>query len=300
MNDSNPPSVCVSIVHYLNPEMLERCLASFAENPPTIPHRIVVADNSASQVPIRDRLTAFPEVELREMESNIGFSAGNNRAVEGATEDFVFFLNPDTEVRPGTLETLVDFLRKDPEVGAVGPANLGPDGEIQFSCRSFPGYWTVLASRYSFLTRLFPKNPMSNRYLKTELDRTSIQEVDWVSGAALMMRREEFVDLGGFDEDYFLYAEDVDLCYRIHQRGKTVYYVPESQIHHAIGGSSRRNRFRALWERHRSMYTFYRKHYSLDIPLIDLITLFGVLSRAVAFLIMESMGRTPHRGGKGS
>ncbi|MCA9414111.1 MAG: glycosyltransferase family 2 protein [Candidatus Omnitrophica bacterium] len=295
MHTSPRPSVCVSIVHYLNPDLLELCLKSFMDHPPNLDYRIVVADNSANLLSLCDRIGKQPKVELREMESNLGFSAANNRAVEGATEDYLFFLNPDAEIRNGTLETLVAYLEGHPDVGAVGPTNLGPNGEIQYSCRSFPGYWTVLANRYSFLTRLFPNNPMSNRYLKTEIDRTVTQEVDWVSGAALMMRRRDFEELGGFDEDFFLYAEDVDLCYRIHRLGKKVVYHPESAIQHTIGGSSRKNRFRSLWERHRSMYTFYRKHYSADIPLMDLITLFGILSRALVFLTLELMGGAPHR-----
>lgn len=291
----SPPSVLVSIVHYRNPDQLEDCLRSFLDHPPEIPHRVVVVDNSASVASLKARVAPFPFAEIRELPRNVGFSAGNNRGVEGASEDFLFFLNPDTRIFPGTLESLAQFLEDHPEAGAVGPMNVGPDGEIQFSCRSFPDIWTVLANRYSFLTRLFPGNPISGRYLQTDLDRTETQEVDWVSGAALMMRRRDFEELGGFDEDYFLYSEDVDLCYRIHQRGSKVYYHPAARIEHAIGGSSEGSRFRSLWERHRSMYTFYRKHYSRDIPLLDLMTLFGVLLRATLFLMLESLGRSPHR-----
>ncbi len=295
MIEHGAPSVCVSIVHYRNPDLLDACLQSFVEHPPTLPFRVVVVDNSASTHSVKERVERYPFVELREAKTNIGFSAGNNRGVEGATEDYYFFLNPDTKIFESTLENLVSFMERTPSAGALGPTNIGPDGIIQFSCRKFPNIWTVLANRYSFLTRFFPNNPISNRYLQTELDRGETQEVDWVSGAALMMRSEDFKNLRGFDEDYFLYSEDVDLCYRIHQIGKKVYFFPGSKIVHAIGGASGKSRYRSLWERHRSMYTFFRKHYSRDIPLLDLITLFGVLSRATLFLFLESVGRSPHR-----
>lgn len=295
MVERTPPSVCVSIVHYMNPTLLEACLQSFVDHPPSIPFRLVVVDNSASIETLEIEWEKYRFAELREMPSNLGFSAGNNRGVEGAAEDYLFFLNPDTRIFDATLENLVRFLEDHPQVGAIGPMNLGPDGDVQFSCRRFPDIWTVLANRYSFLTRFFPNNPISNRYLQIDLDRGETQEVDWVSGAALMMRRRDFLELGGFDEDYFLYSEDVDLCYRIHEKGMRVIFHPGSRIEHEIGGASGRNRYRSLWERHRSMYTFFRKHYSRDIPLLDLMTLFGVLSRAAVFLFLESLGRSPHR-----
>lgn len=295
MSLANQPSICVSIVHYRAPELLEQCLQSFRNYPPALPLRIVVADNSAGEQPIRERLDRYPEVELIEMPDNLGFSAGNNRAVAGAEEDYLFFLNPDTEIRPETIEKLVAVLVEDRSAGAVGPLNLGPEGEIQFSCRSFPGYRTMLAHRYSFLTRWFPRNPISSEYLQSDWDHSHRREVDWVSGAALMVRRADFERIGGFDEAFFLYAEDVDLCYRLHQQGLRMIFEPAAEVRHCVGGSSRKNRYRALWERHRSMYTFYRKHYSLDIPLIDLTTLLGITLRGLWFLGLEAFGRAPHR-----
>jgi GT2 family glycosyltransferase len=291
----NTPKVLVSIVHYRVPELLERCLASFREHPPSIPYRVVVADNSANESSIRSGIDKFSYVELLEMESNLGFSAANNRAVEGAKEEFLFFLNPDTEVREGTLEKLVDRMESDPSIAAVGPLNRGSDGEVQFSCRTFPGYATFLGHRYSVLTRLFPSNRYSQKYLQSNLSPEEPREVDWISGAAMMVRRSDFEAVRGFDETFFMYSEDVDLCYRFHQRGKKIYYEPAANIVHHLGSSSGRNRFRALWERHRSMYTFYKKHYSLEIPLIDFMTVLGITLRGILHLGLEAAGRSPHR-----
>jgi GT2 family glycosyltransferase len=229
------------------------------------------------------------------MPDNAGFSTANNRAVHLAAEDYLFFLNPDTEIRTGTLETLVRRLERNPDIGAVGPANLGPDGALQYSCRSFPGYRTVLGHRYSWLTRRFPNNPYSAEYLQTNQGHGEAREVDWISGAAMMVRRTDFEAAGGFDEAFFMYAEDVDLCYRLHQAGRRIYYEPAAKIQHLVGGSSRKNRFRTLWERHRSMYTFYRKHYSLEIPLMDFATLLGISLRGLYYLTLEAAGRSPHR-----
>ena len=295
MGISRHPSVCLSIVHYNAPDLLRACLESFSRFPPSLPYRIVVADNSASFLSIRDLVAGFPRTTLVEMPQNLGFSAANNRAVKGAEEQYLFFLNPDTEIQEGTIESLVERLETDPETGAVGPMNVGLSGEVQFSCRTFPGYSTLLAHRYSMLTRLFPNNRISSEYLQTTWDHEQPREVDWVSGAALMIRRSDFESLGGFDEAFFLYAEDVDLCYRLHLLGRRIIYEPRAKVRHFVGGSSSRNRFRALWERHRSMYTFYKKHYSQEIPLIDFMTLLGITLRGVSFLLLEAMGRSPHR-----
>lgn len=288
-------SVCVSIVHYNAPDLLECCIESFLRHPPELPYRIVVADNSASILSIRDLVARYPFCSLIEMPWNTGFSAANNRAVHDAEEEYLFFLNPDTEIRERTIENLVDRISNAPDIGAVGPMNLGSDGQVQYSCRTFPGYLTFLAHRYSLLTRLFPRNRISSGYLQTALDHNQASDVDWISGAALLMRRSDFESLGGFDEAFFLYAEDVDLCYRLHQMGRRIVYEPSAKVQHSIGGSSRRHRFRALWERHRSMYTFYKKHYSLEIPLMDFMTLMGITLRGVTFLFLEAMGRTQHR-----
>lgn len=291
----NQPRVLVSIVHYRVPELLESCLASFRDLPPSVACRIVVADNSADSEPVRGIVGKYEGVELLEMEANLGFSAANNRAARGAEEDYLFFLNPDTEIRAGTLETLIDRLESDHSIAAVGPLNFGPEGAVQFSCRTFPGYATLLGHRYSLLTRLFPGNRYSQKYLQSNLSYDEPREVDWISGAAMMVRRSEFEAVGGFDETFFMYSEDVDLCYRFHQRGRKIFYEPASSITHRLGSSSGRNRFRALWERHRSMYTFYKKHYSLEIPLIDFMTVLGITLRGILYLGLEAAGRSPHR-----
>jgi GT2 family glycosyltransferase len=289
------PQVTVCTVHYDAPERLEALLESFSRYPPTVPCLISIADNSASRYSIRDRLAPFEQAQLYEMDTNLGFGAANNFLAEKAKSQYLFFLNPDTEIREGTLDRMVEFLELHPEIGILGPTNLSPSGEIQPSCRRFPSYRTALANRYSLLTRLFPDNTLSTGYLMTSLDRSKPQQVDWVSGAALFIRRRDFQELSGFDEAFWMYAEDVDLCYRLNTLGKKVFYFPQSEVVHQIGCSSRRNRFRTLWERHRSMYVFYRKHYSLDIPLIDFMTLLGISLRGMVFLGLEALGRSPHR-----
>lgn len=295
MSGSLRSSVCVSIVHYCTPELLQGCLESFSRFPPSVPYRVVIADNSADQQSIHKIVEKFPRCFLKEMPGNIGFSAANNRAVEGAEERYLFFLNPDTEIRESTMERMIERLESDPDNGLVGPRIEDPDGKIQYSCRAFPGYSTFLGHRYSLLTRWFPLNPISADYLQSTRSHTEARQVDWVSGAAMLMRRSDFEDLKGFDEGFFLYAEDVDLCYRLHQKGRGIVYEPSAVIRHRVGGSSRKNRYRALWERHRSMYTFYRKHYSLEIPLIDVTTLLGITLRGLLFLFLEIIGRAPHR-----
>lgn len=149
----------------------------------------------------------------------------------------------------------------DLNLGICGLKILNPDGSIQFSGRAFPSYQASLFSRYSFLTKIFPNNPWSTKYLKTEWDRQSRRDVDWVSGAALLHKREVWDQLRGADERYFMYCEDVDFCLQAKKNGWKTVYDPASCVRHHIGGSSRKKPLRMLIEHHKSMWRYYAKNY---------------------------------------
>lgn len=266
---------------------------------------IIVVDNASGDgTTERVRQTA-PEAKLIVNRTNRGFSHAVNQGARMSAGDYLFLLNPDCRMEPDGIGHLVDFLDSMPKAGACGPKILSPDGSLQLSCRAFPDHSTALFHRHSLLTRLFPRNPHSDRYLKTRWDHESRARVDWVSGAAVLLRRDAFQRVGGMDEDYFLYCEDVDLCWRLNQHGWATYFVPEAVVHHHVGRSSRQVPYRALYERHRSMYTFYRKHYSQNIPLIDFATFVGIGLRCLMLLGLASSGRgiahhgqQPRRAGK--
>ena len=226
---------------------------------------IIVVDNDSQfddsvAVVRRD----FPNVTLIESGGNIGFSAGNNVGWRAAQGRFVLFLNPDTVVENGALNEMCDWMDAHPVVGAIGPRMTYPDGELQASARGFPSFGAGLF-RNSFLGKLWPNNPWSRGYLMTGVDRAQERAVDWLSGSAVLARREALqqIDLGRgpWDEDFFMYCEDIDLCYRLMEKGWPRFYLPSATIQHHIGKSSDLAQGTSIRRHHAAMWLFYRKHY---------------------------------------
>ncbi len=201
----------------------------------------------------------FPGIRLTFNSENIGFARANNQAVRETSGRYLFFVNPDVVLQPETTKTLVDFLEANPHVGAVAPKVLNPDGTLQHSCRRFPTAWSGLFNRYSLLTRLFPNNRFSRDYLMTDFDHASTRQVDWLSGCCLMVSREAFMKVGMFDETYFLFIEDVDLCQTIGRSGYEVVYHPETQVTHRISSSNHRVPYKAIIKRHQGMSYYHHK-----------------------------------------
>ena len=246
---------------------------------------IIVVDNDSQYddsvaVVRRD----YPGVTLLESGGNIGFSAGNNLGYRRARGRLVLFLNPDTVVEGGALDALCDWMDAHPRVGAIGPRMTYPDGELQASARGFPSFGAGLF-RNSFLGKLWPNNPWSRGYLLTGADRTRERAVDWLSGSALLARREALsqIDLGRgpWDEDYFMYCEDIDLCYRLGEQDWPRFYVPSATIQHHIGKSSDLAQGRSIRRHHQAMWLFYRKHYMKGAGvLLAPIAALGIAARA--------------------
>jgi len=275
----------VQIVNWNAREPLRAALRSILSHPPRFPYEIVVLDNASSDGSVQMLEKEFPEVRLLVSEQNLGFSRGHNLAARAAQGKYLFILNPDTEVIPPALELLVDYAEQHPEVAIIGPKILNPDGSLQYSCRRFPNP-TAALFRNTPLGKLFPNNPYTREYLMTDWDHNSIREVDWVSGAALFIRRAVYEQLSGFDERFFMYCEDTDLCYRAWQAGYMVVYYPEPKIVHAIGRSTDLVANKMIITFHKSMYLFYKKHYArrtflLLRPLVPV----GLALRASLFLL---------------
>ena len=188
-------------------------------------------------------------------------------------------LNPDCEFRENALVAMVEYLRGHPEAGVVGPQILNPDGTIEYSARSFPDHLTFLFNRYSLLTRLFPNNPWSRRYLLTDWDHASVRSVDWLSGACLLVRRDAIDTVGPMDETFFMFNEDVDWCRRMKTAGWDVVYVPEAVVVHHIGASRKRVAAKVIYERHRGMIHYFNKHHPTN-PLLALVANTAIMARA--------------------
>jgi N-acetylglucosaminyl-diphospho-decaprenol L-rhamnosyltransferase len=216
---------------------------------------VVVVDNASSDGSIDAILASDPDVTVVVTGANLGFGSGVNRGVEEATGDQLLILNPDTVVEPGTVKALVEALDRDPGLAAVGPRIENVDGTLYPSVRSFPNLW--VATGHAFLGMVWPRNPFSRRYRMLDWDHSRpAAAVDWVSGACMLVRRSAFEAVGGFDEGYFMYVEDVDLCWRLARAGWRIGYEPSGRVVHALGASSRLMPYRMIAAHHRSLLRF--------------------------------------------
>ncbi len=222
--------------------------------------QVILADNASEDGSREMVQSEFPTVTLVAHPTNLGFCAGNNRAIPATNGRYVLFLNSDTVVVDDALDRMISFMDDNPDIAILGPKLLNLDGSLQYSCRRFPDLGAGFF-RNTPLGRLFPKNRFTQDYLMSDWDHASTLDVDWVSGAALMIRRDMLEKTGGFDEEFYMYCEDVDICYRAHQMGSRVTYFPEAVIYHIIGRSTTKVPARMTYAFHRSMYRFYLKHY---------------------------------------
>jgi hypothetical protein len=262
----------VVIVNYRARQLLLDCLESLAAAAPRHRLQLIVVDNASDDGSVQAVRRHYPGVTVIANRDNLGFTKANNQGIALATGRHVMLLNNDTRVHAGAFSEAIEFLDGEPAIGVVGLKLLNDDGSLQLSCRRFPSFHQALFNRYSLLTKLFPNNYFSRQYLMTDIHHDKVQDVDWVSGACLGIRRAVLDQVGTLDERFFMYSEDVDYCFRVWQAGWRVSYLPTAQVVHLIGQSTKRVRYRTTWERHRSMYRFYRKHYSQSLMLVDLLT----------------------------
>ena len=220
---------------------------------------VVVVDHESDRVEIRAIAARHPSVTLLPFDDNPGFAAGVNRAAERSHAPYLLLLNPDARLEGPVITVLETWLEGHPACGAVGPRILNDDRTVQPSARRFPGFSTVFGGRSTWLTKHFPRNWFSRRNLVAR-DATAAVDVDWLSGACLMTRREVFTKLGGLDESFFLYWEDADYGKRVSDVGLRSTYLPNVTVAHAGGISARYDLPRAIRSFHDSAFHLYRKH----------------------------------------
>jgi len=286
--------ISIVTVSFNGREYLRRCLRSLLKHTRGLEYEVVVVDN-ASQDGSADMVAAeFPSVRLLRRSSNAGLSTALNQGIRLSGGEMTVLLNPDVELRDNPFPAMARYLRDHPEVGILAPRILDDDGSLQLSCRRFPTFSVVFFNRYSLLTRLFPRNPLSTRYLMTDFDHSGAAEVDWLSLACWMAPRRLFDEVGFLDEGYFLYNEDVDFCQRVHRAGRKVVYFPEVSVVHRIGGSTSSLPSRSVIERHRSMWRYYRKYMRRGF-LLDGPVLAGIAARCAYTLALNNLKRLRRR-----
>jgi N-acetylglucosaminyl-diphospho-decaprenol L-rhamnosyltransferase len=251
-------SISVAIVSYNSRDLLRDCLASIEAEPW---EQVIVVDNLSSDGSIEMVRQEFAWVNLIVSKSNDGYGAAANLAVGLCPSEYVLLLNCDTVLQPGALMVLGKYLEMYPQVAIVGPQLMNVDGTRQVSCFDFPTPLHIL-QRETNLSRYigrFSKNFSSDLSYESPQNE---QTVPWVLGAALAIRRDAFTDVGGFDETYFMYYEEVDLCYRLSRTGWQIHFVTDALVMHVGGSSTKHHRASMLKQHYKSLCHFYQQHYS--------------------------------------
>jgi hypothetical protein len=257
------PALSVIIVNFNAGDHLERCLSSLVEHLPGIEWEALVIDNASTDRSDRAVTSFGPRVVLVHNAENIGFGRAVNQGMATTDAPVVLLLNPDARLVAGAVEGLQDVLRSHGDCAVVGPAVVNDDGGIQGSARGDPDMLTGLFGRSTLLTRLFPGATVTRRNVVNPLESRHPEdsvEVDWVSGACMLVRRTAFEQVGGFDPRYFLYWEDADFCRRLRAAGLRTRYRPDARVVHTVGRSSRTVQRLAVRAFHESAYLYYSTH----------------------------------------
>lgn len=288
------PDLSIVIVNYNTRQLLDDCLTSLLDaEAPAGGMEIIVVDNASSdgsQALVREK---YPTVQLVASEVNRGFSAANNLGVAVANGRTVLFLNSDTRLEPDALVKPLAYLDQHPEVGALTVRLIYPTGQRDpDNHRGFPTPWNAIC-HFSGLSKLFPTNPRFNGYFQSYADMTQTHPVDVIAGSYMLMPMALCRELGGWDETYFFYGEDIDFCYRIRQAGYQIIYYPHVEVLHYKGASSglrkesariakppRETRIKVAKESVRAMKIFYGKFYRQQYPwLVTAVVLAGIQIR---------------------
>lgn len=256
--DKQPTPIGVVIINHNTRDLLRACVKSVQMEAPC---QLIVVDNASDDGSANMMRSEFPEVTLIANAVNRGYGTAANQAVARCRAPYALLVNSDTHLQPGSLHALSCYLDLHPKAAAVGPRLLGANGSLQPSCFPFPSPLHLLVEETG-LGRLIGKIPfLREHYLRTWSHGYS-RIVPWVMGAALAIRREVFEAVNGFDESFFMYFEEVDLCYRLRKCGWTIHYDPSARVVHVGGASTGQQRVNMSLQLLASMEQFYRHHYS--------------------------------------
>jgi GT2 family glycosyltransferase len=280
----------IIIVNYESSEFLDRCLRSVYDSSNGIPINVFVQDNSPNNG-IDSVGVTFPQINLKKNRYNMGFARAANRALARGSAPYILLLNPDTMVSDGFFESVLRYIEDNEDTGIVGPKILNLDGTVQGSARSFPTPLTALFGRASLLTKLFPNNRISStNILTSKSDGRTPMEVDWVSGACILLRRQALNDVGYLDERFFIYWEDTDWCRRMWQKGWKVVYFPQTSVLHHVGGSTRKKPIRSIFEFHKSVYRLFTKYNKPSLRFLNPLVIGALALRLTLALFVNRIG----------
>lgn len=256
----------IIIINYNTTLLLQRCILSILNNVKGIGYEIIVVDNGSSGDIVEIIEENFPAVILIQNSDNMGFAYANNQGMKKATGEVILLLNSDTELNSDSLRIPIQYLINHDHIGIISCNLYNTDGSPQHAARNFPTPINALFGRRSFLTRLFPNSRYVRKYMPVISEKQGqAYEIDWISGAFLMFKREVMESVGLLDDKFFFYWEDTDFCYRAKAEGWRVYCVPEAFIYHHEGTGKRRSNLYVKnflsYHFYKGAYRFYSKHY---------------------------------------
>ncbi len=278
------------VVTYRSRDHVAECLRSLDAARAGLAVEVLVVDNASDDGTLDAVREAAPWARIVETGDNLGYARAVNVGIRASSGRHVLVLNPDCVVGPGALAALHAWMETHPRCAIAGPLIRNPDGSLEYAARMFPRASALLFNRYSLLTRLWPANPWSRRYLLADWDHATPRPVDWVTGACMLVRREAIDRVGGMDEAYFMFNEDVDWCHAMKDAGWGVDFVPDATVTHHIGASRRRVADRVILERHRGMIHYFRKYHRAH-PLVDAAVAGTIMLRARLMLLQNRFRR---------
>lgn len=291
--------ISIIIVNYNSGEYLAKCVASIKNTIEAKDHEIIIIDNKSTDQSLDLAEKNNPNISILINKKNVGFSKANNAGIKKSRGDYLLFLNPDTELKDGAIYALLKFMQENSDAGACGPKVLNSDGTVQNQCKR--GFPDPLSSFYYFsgISRVFPKSRVFGHYLMTCLDDNAVNEVDALSGACMLVKADFIKSIGGFDEAYFLYGEDLDLCYRIKEQGRRICYIPKAEIVHYGGVGSRTMSTQSIKQFYHSMFLFYDKHYKNKYPaFVRWLVYFGIQIKYIQNIMINAIRKEKYAGSK--
>ncbi len=278
-NSNSDYDISIVIVNYNVKDFLYQCISSIKQASNNLAIQTIVVDNNSEDNSVEFIKNRFPEVDVIALQENIGFGKANNVGFDIASGRYILILNPDTLLSTDTLDVMHEYMENHPYVGISVCKVLNPDGTFQESCRrGFPTPWSAFSKLFG-LQSLFPKSKLFGRYNLTYMPVDETYFVDAVTGAFMFAKAEAIREVNGFDTDYFMYAEDLDLCYRVNKAGYKIAYVHSTKIIHYKGESSRRSRLNEINLFYEAMEIFVSKHYS-NYGLFLLLLKLGIVARS--------------------
>jgi GT2 family glycosyltransferase len=253
-------AIDIIIVNYNTTEYAIKAIESIKSKVNGTILNIIVVDNGSSDDPVRIS-KRFSDIKFLPHSENLGFSKAIKIAIQRCRAEYFAIINPDTILLNDIFSDVLEYFKLNDGVGVIGPRVYETNGKVQGSARRFPTVWSFAFGRKSPITRIFPNNPISkNEFMCFCGNGDKEIEVDWVSGACMVLRREAYEAVGGFDDRFFLYWEDTDLCKRIKDSGRKIIYYPKAEIEHTVGMSSATKPIRSICHFHHSCYKLLKKH----------------------------------------